>query len=157
SGRGFARARQPLAAGRAARQLASERRLSRADRVQGVLRRRAPPRVVSHGRRSALDDCAAGVDRAGHADSRYLSESCARAGGKSGAVMRRWFSAGLALFAVGEIAATFVFHADHAHFWFEDIPAWGSVYGLVSCLLIVIVSKLLGKLWLTRPENYYDS
>ena len=71
--------------------------------------------------------------------------------------LRRWFFAGLAILAVGEIAGTYVFRADHAHFWFEDIPAWGSVYGLVSCLLIVIVSKLLGKLWLTRRENYYDS
>ena len=64
---------------------------------------------------------------------------------------------GLVSLALGEIAGTHVFRADRAHFWFEDIPAWGSVYGLVSCLLIIIVSKLLGKLCLTRPEKYYDS
>jgi hypothetical protein len=69
----------------------------------------------------------------------------------------RWFVIGLATFALAEIVAPFVLGAEHAHFWFEDIPAWGSIYGLVSCLLIIIVSKLLGKLWLTRPENYYDS
>jgi hypothetical protein len=68
----------------------------------------------------------------------------------------RWFLAGLVVFAVSEAAAQLV-HADPAHFWFEDIPAWGSIYGLVSCLVIIIVSKLLGKLWLTRPEHYYDS
>ncbi len=71
--------------------------------------------------------------------------------------VKRWFYAGLAMVALGEIAGPLVFRADPAHFWFEDIPAWGSIYGLVSCLLIIIVSKLLGKLWLTRPENYYDS
>jgi hypothetical protein len=71
--------------------------------------------------------------------------------------VRRRFFTGLAILAVGEIATTYVLRADHAHFGFEDFPAWGSVYGLVSCLLIVIVSKVLGKLWLTRPENYYDS
>jgi hypothetical protein len=71
--------------------------------------------------------------------------------------VKRWFYAALVVFAVGEIAGPRFFGADRAHFWFEDIPAWGSIYGLVSCLLIIIVSKLLGKLWLTRPENYYDS
>ena len=70
---------------------------------------------------------------------------------------KRWLYAVLVVFAVGEIAGPHLFQADHAHFWFEDIPAWGSIYGLVSCLLIIIVSKILGKLWLTRPENYYDS
>jgi hypothetical protein len=71
--------------------------------------------------------------------------------------VKRWFSAVLFLFAFSEIAATRFFPSEHAHFWFEDVPAWGSIYGLVSCLLIIVVSKLLGKLWLTRSENYYDS
>ena len=69
----------------------------------------------------------------------------------------RWFYAALAAFALAEIAVPTLFSTDHAHFWFEDIPAWGSIYGLVSCVVIVVVSKLLGKLWLVRPENYYDS
>ena len=40
---------------------------------------------------------------------------------------------------------------------FEDWPAWGSLYGFVSCVAIIVVSKILGKLWLMRPEDYYDS
>jgi uncharacterized membrane protein len=68
-----------------------------------------------------------------------------------------WFYAALAAFALAEIAAPLLFNTDHAHFWFEDIPAWGSTYGLASCVLIIVVSKLLGKLWLVRRENYYDS
>jgi hypothetical protein len=71
--------------------------------------------------------------------------------------MTRWFYAALAACALAEIAVPHLFSADRAHFWFEDVPAWGSLYGLVSCVLIVVVSKLLGKLWLTRPDNYYDS
>ena len=72
-------------------------------------------------------------------------------------MMKRWFYAGLAALALGEIAVPRLFHADHAHFWFEDLPAWGSIYGLVSCVAIIVVSKLLGRLWLKRRENYYDS
>jgi hypothetical protein len=71
--------------------------------------------------------------------------------------MKRWFYASLVLLALTEIAWPLIFNAGHAHFWFEDIPAWGSTFGLVACVAIIIASKLLGKLWLTRPENYYDS
>ena len=35
-------------------------------------------------------------------------------------------------------------------------PAWGSLYGLVSCVAIIVVSKLIGKAWLMRSEAYYD-
>jgi hypothetical protein len=36
------------------------------------------------------------------------------------------------------------------------LPGFGSLYGLISCVLIIVVSKLLGKLWLMRREDYYD-
>ena len=70
--------------------------------------------------------------------------------------MKRWFYAGLAALALSEVAVPRLFHAEPAHFWFEDIPAWGAIYGLVSCVVIIAVSKLLGKLWLVRRETYYD-
>lgn len=71
--------------------------------------------------------------------------------------MKRWFYAGLAAAALAEVAVPRLFHTDHPHFWFEDLLAWGSIYGLVSCVVIIVVSKLLGKLWLKRREDYYDS
>lgn len=71
--------------------------------------------------------------------------------------IKRWFYAGLAAVALGEVAVPRLFHTDHPHFWLEDLPAWGSIYGLVSCVVIIVVSKLLGKLWLKRREDYYDS
>ena len=43
------------------------------------------------------------------------------------------------------------------HFSFEDFPAWGSLYGLLSCVAIIVVSKLIGKLWLMHREDHYDS
>lgn len=70
--------------------------------------------------------------------------------------LKRWFYASLALIALGEIAVHFLFPADQAHFWFEDLPAWGSLYGLISCVAIIKVSKWLGHLGLMHPENYYD-
>jgi hypothetical protein len=71
--------------------------------------------------------------------------------------LKRWFYASLALVAVGEFVLPRVVGADEAHFRFENIPAWGSAFGFIACIAIRVASKLLGKLWLTRSENYYDS
>jgi len=71
--------------------------------------------------------------------------------------LKRWFYAGLAVAALAEIVLPRIFHGGESHFSFEDFPAWGSLYGLVSCVAIIVVSKLIGKLWLMRREDYYDS
>jgi uncharacterized membrane protein len=37
--------------------------------------------------------------------------------------------------------------------------AWGgfgALYGFVSCVLIIVVSKAIGKAILYKPEDYYD-
>ena len=69
---------------------------------------------------------------------------------------KRWFLVGLVGFALAEIILPRIFHGGESHFAFEDIPGWGSIYGLLSCVAIVVVSKLIGKLWLMRREDYYD-
>lgn len=45
---------------------------------------------------------------------------------------------------------------DYVHFFWDDIPGFSAVYGFISCILIIIVSKALGHYWLSRPEDYYD-
>ena len=70
--------------------------------------------------------------------------------------MKRLCYVALAVIALIEFAAPRLFDGESAEFWFEDLPAWESVYGLISCVVIIIGSKLLGKLWLMRRENYYD-
>lgn len=71
--------------------------------------------------------------------------------------LKRAFYALLAVLALTEAVAPRFLYDDHAHFAFEDWPALGSLYGFLSCVAIILVSKLLGKLWLTRPDNYYES
>jgi hypothetical protein len=71
--------------------------------------------------------------------------------------IKRSSYAALAVVALAEIALPGMFGSGQSHFSFEDIPAWGSLYGFVSCVAIIVVSKLLGKLWLMRREDYYDS
>ncbi|MFQ5898353.1 MAG: hypothetical protein ACE5JN_08915 [Candidatus Methylomirabilia bacterium] len=40
--------------------------------------------------------------------------------------------------------------------WWHRTPAFHAVYGVVGCVLIVVVSKALGKFWLQRPEARDD-
>ena len=63
----------------------------------------------------------------------------------------------LGVVAVAEVALPIVLGGGHPHFSFESWPAWGSMYGLLSCVAIIVISKLLGKVWLMRREDYYDS
>ncbi len=70
--------------------------------------------------------------------------------------IKRCFYFGLAIVALAEIVLPLVFHGEEHHFSFEGFPAWGSIYGLTSCAVIIVVSKLIGKLWLMRREDHYD-
>lgn len=40
--------------------------------------------------------------------------------------------------------------------WWHRAPAFHAVYGVVGCVLLVVVSKALGKFWLQRPEGRDD-
>ena len=71
--------------------------------------------------------------------------------------IKRGFYISLVVIALAEAVLPLVFHVHKAHFPVEDFPAWGSVYGLISCVVIIVVSKLIGKAWLMRREDYYDS
>ena len=71
--------------------------------------------------------------------------------------IKRAFYAGLAVVALAETVLPRIFAGGESHFAFEDFPAWDSLYGLVSCVAIIVVSKLIGKLWLMRREDYYDT
>jgi len=50
----------------------------------------------------------------------------------------------------------FVIPSGYDRFWWESVGGFGAVYGFISCALIIIVSKALGKVFLNRPEDYYD-
>jgi hypothetical protein len=45
---------------------------------------------------------------------------------------------------------------EHAHTAAEHIPAFWSAFGLLGCLVLVIVSKTYGHLGISTREDYYD-
>lgn len=62
----------------------------------------------------------------------------------------------LAVIVLAEVVLPIVFPAEH-HLSLESWPAFGSIYGLISCAAIIVISKFLGKVWLMRREDHYDS
>lgn len=65
----------------------------------------------------------------------------------------RWSLASLGLVVALEVVLPLIFTGGHHYFAFEGFPAFGSIYGLVSCIAIIKVSKWIGTLFLMRPEE----
>lgn len=56
----------------------------------------------------------------------------------------------------GLVVADILIPSGYDRFFWEQIGGFGAIYGFVSCVLIIVVSKALGYALLYRPEDYYD-
>ena len=54
------------------------------------------------------------------------------------------------------IVADFIIPRHEIHFFGDKVPGFWSLFGFISCVLIIVVSKWLGHHWLMRGEDYYD-
>ena len=54
------------------------------------------------------------------------------------------------------VIADFFITRTYIHFPWEIIPGVYELFGLIACILIVILAKILGNKWLMRKEDYYD-
>lgn len=52
--------------------------------------------------------------------------------------------------------ADFFVPREHAEFLWDKIPGWGALYGFISCVILIVVSKFIGHVWLMKKEDYYD-
>lgn len=68
------------------------------------------------------------------------------------AKLKRVFYATLIIAVLAEF---FVPGPEHARSWWHTFPGFNALYGFLSCVLIVLVSKALGKIFLVRKEDYY--
>jgi hypothetical protein len=44
----------------------------------------------------------------------------------------------------------------HGEYFWVHIPGFFAVFGFISCVVIIVVSKYIGHHWLQRKEDYYD-
>ena len=54
------------------------------------------------------------------------------------------------------VIGDFIIPKHHAIFPWDEIPGFNAAYGFISCVAIIVVSKLIGKLLLQKSEDYYD-
>ena len=65
-----------------------------------------------------------------------------------------WFC--WALLALLVVFDALLLDKEKAHTAAELLPGFWALFGLVSCVVIIFVSKWFGKLGITRREDYYD-
>ncbi len=71
--------------------------------------------------------------------------------------MKKWHWVALGVLTVISLILEFTFLADYDSHWWNSIPAFYAIWGFLSCIVIIYVSKWLGKLFIFRKENYYDN
>lgn len=54
------------------------------------------------------------------------------------------------------VLADFFIHREKVGFFWDALPGFSAIYGFISCILIIIVSKFIGHKWLMKKEDYYD-
>ena len=42
------------------------------------------------------------------------------------------------------------------HFFGDKIPGFWSIFGFIACILIILISKWIGRLGIMQDENYYN-
>ena len=62
----------------------------------------------------------------------------------------------------GLIALIFLWSAiavdtHHAHTWLEKIPGFWSIFGFVSCIVLIFVASWFGKSGIQTREDFYDN
>lgn len=45
---------------------------------------------------------------------------------------------------------------EHAHTWVEHLPGFWALFGLIGCVLLVVLSKWFGHRGIAQREDYYD-
>jgi purine-cytosine permease-like protein len=54
------------------------------------------------------------------------------------------------------VVADFFKTPGYQRYAWDGWAGFGALYGFVSCIVIIVVSKALGYLFLYRPDDYYD-
>ena len=67
--------------------------------------------------------------------------------------MKGWWLAA-AVVAIATIAAEIVAPYPDPRYWWHAMPGFDLAYGWIGCVVIVVLSKALGKRLIQRPESY---
>lgn len=71
-------------------------------------------------------------------------------------ILRRLFYLSLIVVVILEFIIIKREHIELSLEHIAEFPAFHAWYGFIACVIIILVSKLIGHLWLMKEEDYYD-
>lgn len=73
--------------------------------------------------------------------------------------MKKWHWIALGVLTIISIVVelTIVSGGEHGAHWWSVIPLFYILFGFIGCIVIVFFSKTLGKIFLQKKEDYYDT
>ena len=57
----------------------------------------------------------------------------------------------LGMIALADIAVP----SHHVYFWWDRIPGFNAIFGLIACIVIILVSKFIGHRGIMQREDFY--
>ncbi len=54
------------------------------------------------------------------------------------------------------VVVDFIVPRHEIHFFGDRIPGFWSLFGLIACILIIVISKWIGNHGIMKDEDYYD-
>jgi hypothetical protein len=70
--------------------------------------------------------------------------------------MKRWHWITLAILTVVSFIVELFFIEGHEEYWWAFTYGFFIIFGFAGCIIIIVFSKFLGKLFLQKREDYYD-
>jgi len=71
---------------------------------------------------------------------------------------RKMMSAVLVTVIIGIFFWSLTVDTSHAHTWAEQhIPGFWSLFGIVSCIVLIFIARWFSNAGISRGEDYYDN
>ena len=71
--------------------------------------------------------------------------------------MKKWWIIALGLLTVASLIMEFTGgHGHHVRHWWTGIPGFFIYFGFFGCVLLILCAKGLGRMFLSKNEDYYD-
>lgn len=70
--------------------------------------------------------------------------------------MKKWHWIVLGLIFGIALILEFTFLSDYKSHWWNHVPAFYALWGFLGSVVVIFISRWLGKLFILKDEDYYD-
>lgn len=62
----------------------------------------------------------------------------------------------LGIISLASVIIEILFVQPHIQYWWHGLVGFDLIFGFIGCIAIIVISKLAGKAFIQRKEDYYD-